>query len=154
MVIGIVGATAFSDENSALLKKGETMEISGFTLENKGNQRVEGKNFVADALLVSVRRGGVEELQMKPQKRFYTGHGSATTEASLATYGFSQLYVSVGDTNDEGQTVLRAWWKSQVLLVWIGPIIMGFGGLLSLTDRRMRVGIPKRAKRPEQPANA
>ena len=154
MVLGIVGATAFSTEDGALLRKGEKLEISGFTLVHNGTIRERGANFDADSLIVSVQRGGVEELQLKPAKRFYTGHGSATTEAALKTYGFSQLYVSVGDTDEEGRTVLRAWWKSQVLLVWIGPILMAFGGCLSLSDRRLRVGVAQKAKARRQAANA
>jgi cytochrome c-type biogenesis protein CcmF len=33
-----------------------------------------------------------------------------------------------------------------VLLIWIGPVIMALGGLLSLSDRRLRVGAPKPAR--------
>ncbi len=154
MVLGIVGATAFSTEDGALLRKGEKLELSGFTLVHEGNVRQQGANFVSDTLVVSVQRDGVEELQMKPAKRFYTGHGSATTEAALKTYWFSQLYVSVGDTDEEGRTVLRAWWKSQVLLVWIGPILMAFGGFLSLSDRRLRVGVAQKAKARRKTVNA
>jgi cytochrome c-type biogenesis protein CcmF len=33
-----------------------------------------------------------------------------------------------------------------VLLIWYGPLMMAFGGLLSLSDRRLRVGAPKPAK--------
>ena len=33
-----------------------------------------------------------------------------------------------------------------VLLIWFGPVLMAFGGMLSLSDRRLRVGVPKAAK--------
>jgi cytochrome c-type biogenesis protein CcmF len=33
-----------------------------------------------------------------------------------------------------------------VLLIWFGPVLMAFGGMLSLSDRRLRVGAPKPAK--------
>ena len=36
--------------------------------------------------------------------------------------------------------------KPLVLLIWFGPVLMAFGGLLSLSDRRLRVGAPKPAK--------
>ena len=35
--------------------------------------------------------------------------------------------------------------KPLVLLIWIGTLIMAFGGALSLTDRRFRVAAPRRA---------
>jgi len=40
-----------------------------------------------------------------------------------------------------------------VRLIWLGALIMFFGGGVSLSDRRLRVGAPKRAKgRPEAAA--
>ncbi|HAO43811.1 MAG TPA: hypothetical protein DCR53_25195 [Afipia sp.] len=41
---------------------------------------------------------------------------------------------------------VRIYHKPLVLLIWFGPVLMAFGGLLSLTDRRLRVGAPKPAK--------
>jgi cytochrome c-type biogenesis protein CcmF len=32
-----------------------------------------------------------------------------------------------------------------VLLIWLGAVVMGLGGALSLSDRRLRVGAPKPA---------
>ncbi|MGI9351960.1 MAG: heme lyase CcmF/NrfE family subunit [Rhizobiaceae bacterium] len=154
MVLGIVGATAFSDEQGAALQKGETLKIAGFTLVHDGTARHQGPNFVQDTLKVSVREGGVEQFRLSPSKRFYTAHGSATTEASIKTLGFSQLYLSVGDTDEQGRTVLRAWWKSQVILVWLGPILMAFGGTVSLFDRRLRVGAPVTSRGRRKLANA
>ncbi|MEM7214827.1 MAG: heme lyase CcmF/NrfE family subunit [Pseudomonadota bacterium] len=154
MVIGIVGATVFSSEEGAALKKGETLEIEGFVLVHDGTTRHQGPNFIQDTLHVSARQGGVEKYKLTPAKRFYVAHGTATTEASIRTRRFSQLYVSVGDTDEEGRTVLRAWWKSQVILVWLGPILMVFGGVLSLSDQRLRVGAPITSKRKRELANA
>ncbi|MEM7289873.1 MAG: heme lyase CcmF/NrfE family subunit [Pseudomonadota bacterium] len=154
MVLGIVGATAYSSEDAASLKEGETLEIAGFTLTHSGSERIAGKNFVADTLQVVARNANGREYVLAPEKRFYVGHGSATTEAALRTFGFSQLYLSVGDTDENGRTVLRAWWKSQVILVWLGPILMSFGGILSLLDRRLRVGAPVTSRARKGMANA
>ena len=41
---------------------------------------------------------------------------------------------------------VRIYHKPLVLLIWWGPMLMAFGGLLSLSDRRLRVGAPKPAK--------
>ena len=37
-------------------------------------------------------------------------------------------------------------YKPLILLIWLGAVIMAFGGAVSLTDRRFRVGAPVRAK--------
>ena len=88
-----------------------------------------------------------ETLQvMTPSKRNFTTRGSSTTEAALLTRGASQLYISLGDATAEGAIAVRIYHKPLVLLIWFGPVLMAFGGLLSLTDRRLRVGAPKPAK--------
>ena len=83
---------------------------------------------------------------MTPSKRNFTTRGSSTTEAALLTRGASQLYVSLGETSAEGAIAVRIYHKPLVLLIWWGPVLMAFGGLLSLSDRRLRVGAPKPAR--------
>ena len=72
---------------------------------------------------------------------------TTTTEAAIATFGFSQLYVSLGDIAADGTTTVRIYWKPLVTLIWLGAVVMALGGLLSLSDRRLRVGAPRPARR-------
>jgi cytochrome c-type biogenesis protein CcmF len=61
--------------------------------------------------------------------------------------------LSLGDNNADGSIAVRLYHKPLVLLIWLGPVLMAFGGLLSLSDRRLRVGAPKpAAKIAAQPA--
>jgi cytochrome c-type biogenesis protein CcmF len=41
---------------------------------------------------------------------------------------------------------VRLYFKPQVLMIWLGALIMFAGGALSLSDRRLRVGAPKAAR--------
>ena len=50
------------------------------------------------------------------------------------------------DLKGGGYTV-RLYFNPLVRFIWIGTLIMFFGGFLSLCDRRLRVGAPQRAKR-------
>ena len=77
-----------------------------------------------------------------------------TTESAIRTFGFSQLYVSRGDIKADGATTVRVYWKSLVTLIWIGAVVMALGGALSLSDRRLRVGAPKPARRAAIPVAA
>jgi cytochrome c-type biogenesis protein CcmF len=83
---------------------------------------------------------------MTPSKRSFTTRGASTTEAALLSRGASQIYVSLGDTTADGGITVRIYHKPLVLLIWFGPVLMAFGGMLSLSDRRLRVGAPKPAK--------
>ena len=96
---------------------------------------------------------GVAIGTMEPSKRSFTSRSSTTTEAALLTRGFSQIYLSLGDTNDDGSIAVRLYHKPMVLLIWLGSIVMMLGGGLSLSDRRLRIGAPKpAAKSALQPA--
>jgi cytochrome c-type biogenesis protein CcmF len=54
--------------------------------------------------------------------------------------------LSLGDPNPDGSVAVRLYFKPQVLMIWLGALIMFAGGALSLSDRRLRVGAPRRAK--------
>ena len=45
----------------------------------------------------------------------------------------------------DGAFDARLYWKPFVALIWIGGIVMALGGLLSLSDRRLRIGVARRA---------
>ena len=50
----------------------------------------------------------------------------------------------LGDGKDRGSRTVRLWFKPYVTLVWLGAIIMALAGALSLSDRRLRVGVARR----------
>jgi cytochrome c-type biogenesis protein CcmF len=144
-VLGIVAASAYQTEKIAALKPGDTIAVGGYTLLYQGNAPVTGPNYREERSLFSVSRGGSKEFQLAPSKRFYTARQSSTTEAAIRTTGFSQLYLSLGDRMDNGAQAVRASYKPLVTLIWLGALVMAFGGALSLSDRRLRVGAPRRA---------
>jgi cytochrome c-type biogenesis protein CcmF len=49
---------------------------------------------------------------------------------------------------------VRAWYKPYVTLIWLGAVLMALAGFLSLSDRRLRVGVARRAKPVAEPAPA
>ena len=144
-VIGIVSASAFQTEKIAAMKPGETIEVGGYTLLFQGNAPATGPNYREERALFTASRGGARSFPLSPSKRFYTARQSTTTEAAIKTIGFSQLYLALGDRMDNGAQAVRASYKPLVTLIWLGALVMAFGGALSLSDRRLRIGAPRRA---------
>ena len=91
---------------------------------------------------------------MTPSKRNFTARQILDHRSRAADARRSQLYISLGDTNADGAIAVRIYHKPLVLLIWLGALVMAFGGVLSLSDRRLRVGAPKPrgASRALQPA--
>ena len=148
-LIGIVCETTWNSEYIGTMKEGDTTKIAGYELTMDGLTQRQGPNYreLVASFAVSLDRQKLSE--MTPSKRnFTTRGGTGTTEAALLTRGVSQLYISLGDPTPNGGIAVRIYHKPLVLLIWFGPVLMAFGGVLSLSDRRLRVGAPKPAKAP------
>jgi cytochrome c-type biogenesis protein CcmF len=145
-VLGVVAVTTFETEAVVEMKPGMTVEAGGYVITFDGLRAANGPNYTEDQGHFTIREGGVEVADVWSSKRLYTARQMPTTEAGIVTFGFSQLYVSLGDPMADGGIVVRVWWKPWILCIWYGTIVMMVGGVVSLSDRRLRVGAPKRAK--------
>ena len=128
------------------MKPDDVARIAGYELNLDGMTQRQGPNFREMIAQFTVRLDGERLSVMRPSKRNFTTRGATTTEAALLTRGASQLYISLGDTTADGAIAVRIYHKPLVLLIWFGPVLMALGGMLSLSDRRLRVGAPKPAK--------
>jgi cytochrome c-type biogenesis protein CcmF len=147
-VIGIA-ASAWSVETIATLKTGERIQAGPYEARLERVVPRTGPNYREDAALMRVFRGGSEVGTVETTKRLYLTRGMPTTEAGILSVGLSQVYASFGDVQPDGSIGVRLYYKPLILLIWLGAVIMSFGGAVSLTDRRFRVGAPVRAKVPQ-----
>jgi cytochrome c-type biogenesis protein CcmF len=153
-LLGIVGETQWGAERIAAVKPGETISVRhyDFTLDGLGQRR--GPNYQERVAHFTVRRNGEVIGVMEPSTRSFPVRQMSKSEAALMTRGTSQLYLSLGDVDENGAVTVRLYHKPLVLLIWLGAVVMMAGGALSLSDRRLRVGAPRpaRAKPALQPA--
>lgn len=147
-VLGIVAVTTFETETVVEMKQGQRVEAGGYSLVFDGLREAVGPNFTEERGHFTVSRAGVVVADVWSSKRIYTARRMPTTEAGILTFGFSQLYVSLGDPMADGGIVVRIWWKPWILCIWGGALVMMVGGFVSLSDRRLRVGAPNRRAKP------
>ncbi len=151
-VIGIVSATAWPLELVTTMTPNATQTIGAYTLRFDKVSNIEGENYAAERGIFTVSTPGSADRVLTPERRLYQASGTSTTEASIETYGFTQVYLQLGEQSADGSRVVRAWVKPYVTLIWFGAIIMALAGFLSLTDRRLRIGVPKRQSAKPVPA--
>ena len=145
-LLGIVGETQLGSERIAVLKPGQTMSIAHYELHFDGLSERQGPNYRDLVARFTIRSGGETVGVMEPSKRSFPSRSTTRTEAALTSRGVSQLYLSLGDSGADGSIAVRLYHKPLVLLIWLGTLVMVIGGMLSLSDRRLRVGAPKPAK--------
>ncbi len=153
-LLGIVCVSVWGAERIVSMKPHDTVALRSYELTFDGLASRQGPNYRELDARFTVREGGVVIGVMEPSKRSFPSRGMSTTEAALMTRGVSQLYLSLGDVNDDGSIAIRLYHKPLVLLIWLGAVVMVLGGGLSLSDRRLRIGAPRPAagKAVPQPA--
>jgi cytochrome c-type biogenesis protein CcmF len=145
-LLGVVGETQWGSEQIVSLRPGDKVLLRHYEFTLDGTAARNGPNYRELAVHFTVRRNGEVIGVMEPSKRSFPARETTTTEAALMTRGVSQLYVSLGDATPDGAIAVRLYHKPLVLMIWLGCVVMAIGGLLSLSDRRLRVGAPKPAK--------
>ena len=146
-VIGIVATSAWQSETVLALKPGGRGEVAGYTFVLHGVSVARGPNYSEQIGRVTATRGGAPVAQLTPSKRTFDTPRQTTTEAAIHAAWGGDLYIVLGDALPDGAFVVRAHFHPLVRLIWLGAIVMALGGALSLLDRRLRVGAPKRSAR-------
>jgi len=146
-VLGIVSTSAWQTELVTTLNPGESAELSGYVVTFDSFAQVPGPNYVADEGRFTITAPGGATRSTLADRRTYVASGMPTTEAAIETYGFSQVYLQLGEPLEDTH-VVRIWFKPYITLIWIGALLMALAGIISLSDRRVRVGAPRRAAKP------
>ena len=158
-MFGFIGSSAWKSEEIVFVQPGSEISIAGFDVRFEGVERVGGPNYVADRGALAVSRNGKFITTLYPEKRFYPVAQSQTTESAIRSTLAGDLYASLADPADEAMDASGAWtlrilYQPLVFLIWLGSGLLVVGGIVSLSDRRLRVGAPKATKRAVQPPNA
>ncbi len=154
-LLGIVSVTAFETETIVIMKTKDTVVVGDYTVRHEGYVSENGPNFTSRSVVLSVLKDGKIVDVAQPEKRFYPARQLPTSEAAISTFGFSQLYIVLGDVENDGAVTLRIWWKPLITLIWLGSVVMVLAGAFSFSDRRLRIGAPvRRKKRKSKAAHA
>ena len=141
-----IAAQAWEVERIETLRPGDSLTIAAYTLRLDTITRVQGPNFTADDATITVLHNGTPDGALHPQRRFFALQKQTTGETAIRSGVLSDLYVALGDADASGAWTVRAYWKPMVSWIWLGGLIMAAGGVVSLSDRRWRVGVAARLR--------
>ncbi len=145
MVLGIVAVTAWRQEVITVMRPGESTSLAGYTVTFAGESPRTGPNYTAESGRFDVVRGDRPVAALVSEKRTFRPQNQTTTEAGIRTVMLGDLYVVMGERSEGGRTV-RLYFNPLVQFIWLGAAVMFAGGILSLSDRRFRIGAPRLAR--------
>ncbi|MEE8352638.1 MAG: heme lyase CcmF/NrfE family subunit [Rhodospirillales bacterium] len=153
-IAGMTGAGAWKVESIQSMKPGESVNVAGYDFTFVGVKSGQGPNYSLVEASFRITQGGKPVVALNAEKRVYNVSKRPTSEAGIHTMFTGDLYAVIGDKDDSGGYVTRLYFNPLVVWMWAGVLMMMFGGTLSLTDRRHRVGAPKKHQGVAQAAGA
>ncbi|MEW6390108.1 MAG: heme lyase CcmF/NrfE family subunit [Pseudomonadota bacterium] len=150
-VLGASFETAWRVEAAQALSLNGSQPLGAYTLTLTRVGTVEGPNYLAERGVVKVvdKKGRLVCLAA-PERRFYPTGGQTTSEVSICPSVLNDIYVVMGErrAGEDGKPawLIRAYVNPWVRLIFLGPLLMAVGGVVSLSDRRVRLGVGRRAQ--------
>ncbi len=151
-VLGAVVEISFKAEAAAIVSPGGQVRAGPYVATLDQVRMVEGPNYIAEQGRLTVRRAnGGAARSVAAERRFFPAGGQTTTEVGLDFRGLDDVYVVLGERRaGEGGAPawsVRMYHNPWARLIFLGPLMMALGGLLSLLDRRLRIGVGARKAR-------
>ena len=141
MAFCVAGAgltSIYSTERDVRMAPGDRVELAGYTFSFAGTRHAEGPNFSTEIGDFSVGRDGRMHRLRAEKRNYHSQMGNMMTEAAIDPGFLRDLYISLGEPLGEGAWAVRVHVKPFVRWLWLGGLLMGAGGLLTLVDRRYR----------------
>ena len=139
-IVGITLTSIYSEEKDVRMVPGEKFVLSGYSFEFKGAISEPGPNYNAQKGVLTVSKDNQLVATMYPEKRIYRVQRSPMTEAAIDAGLTRDLFIALGEPRGaDGAWSLRLYVKPFIRWIWLGTLIMGFGGILAATDRRYRM---------------
>jgi cytochrome c-type biogenesis protein CcmF len=145
-ILGIAGMT-LATQKVIVMQPGQTTELGGYSWTLEDIRSAPGPDYSQRIADVTLSAHGHPFLTLHPSRRNFAAQGTVTDDAAINTNGFQDIYAVFSDEPAGGGAELRLNRHPLAPEIWFGGLIMALGGALSLSDRRLRIGAPARAKR-------
>ena len=143
-VLGVTVVKGFESEIAVKMHPGDVAHLAGYDFRFDGVESRNGPNYTANHGQIHVSKNGVLRTVLEPEKRLYTVTNMPMSEAGISPHLIHDLYASLGEPLDGGAWSVRIYHKPMVEWIWFGCLMMAFGGLLAMSDKRYR--LTKQAK--------
>lgn len=145
VLIGVAASLAWRTEYLQVMQPGDIANIGGYQVKFLGEEdNVVGPNYTATRGNFIAIKNGRLVADLHPERRMYNNPQQPLSTVAIHTNFFADLYAVLGDPAPHGGSVVHIFHNPMVPWIFFGAIVMVLGGLISLTDRRHRIGAPLR----------
>lgn len=135
---GVTMVKAYEVESDVRMLVGDSTTVRGYTFTFRGTRDVKGPNYDAVQGKMEVTQNGKLVTTLYPEKQVFRVQQNPMTEAAIDSGLTRDLYVSLGEPVEGGAWIVRVYVKPFIDWIWSGCMLMAFGGLLAVADKRYR----------------
>ncbi len=140
LILGITGSSVWQKEKIINMKTNNQTSINKYKIVFDSINEIKGPNYLA-------LRGNFKVYDdenniitiLKPENRFYPITENFTSEASIHTNLFRDLYIVLGAGNQIDGWTIRLYYNPLVIWIWIGALTIFLGGLISMNQKFKKI---------------
>jgi len=140
LILGITGSSVWQMEKISKMKINNEIKINNYNIVFNKINEIKGPNYIAiegNFLVYDKNKNFVTTL--KPQNRFYPITSNFTSEASINTNIFRDLYIVLDEGNQNNGWIVRVYYNPLVIWIWIGALLISIGGFFSINNNLKKI---------------
>jgi cytochrome c-type biogenesis protein CcmF len=135
IVLGVCLSTTLGEQDDLMMKPGQTTQFHGYSLQFIDESTLQGPNYRGTKAQFIINH----HIKLYPEKRFYPLSQMPMTIAAIDATPFRDLYLALGEPQNDNAWSLRIYYKPFVRFIWIGGLMILAGGLCAASRTLTRM---------------
>jgi cytochrome c-type biogenesis protein CcmF len=146
VVLGAVATSAWNVELIRTFRIGERAPFAGWEATLTKVEPIRGPNYDAERATITLTKDGKPYTVLTPERRLFRVQRREVAETSIQTNFLRDVYAMLGEGDAEKGWTVRLYDNPLAPWIWLGAALCALGGFVSLSDRRLRIGAPRRSR--------
>jgi cytochrome c-type biogenesis protein CcmF len=136
-IFGVTAVKGFESTEELRMAVGDTARLSSYQFRLAALTDTQGPNYISVRADFEVTQNG-KTWHLYPEKRVYRVQQMPMTESAIDSNLARDIYVALGEHLADNAWGVRIQVKPFVVWIWLGCLLMAFGGAFAAADRRYR----------------
>ena len=137
LILGITGSSVWQEEKILNMKIKDSVKIKKYNIVFNKIEEIKDSNYLAIQGEFNIFKENEFIANLNPENRYYPITNNFTTEASIHTNIYRDLYIVLGDGNLKSGWVVRIYHNPLVIWIWFGIIVIFVGGVTTINNNLM-----------------
>lgn len=126
IICGIIFTSSFGATKQTNLKIGEELEIASYKIIFNNISYLKGPNYIGRVGEFEIFKNNQKIANLSPSLSYYPISDQTTNESSIFHSFLGDIYLVIGNKDEQENYAIRAYFKPFIWLIWLGVIMIFF----------------------------